>query len=95
MPIFKNSSVVGSALLVLLFVCAACFCDDEVNYRFDGSFYQSTIYEPRSEDTELAPERRLTLDATPASRVKEVFAQFVPNENKRVRRFSSSGTFIR
>ena len=95
MPIFKNSSVVGSALLVLLFVCVACFCDDEIGYRFDGSLYQSTIYEPGSEETVLAPERRLTFDATPVSRVKEVFAQFVPNENKRVRRFSSSGTSLR
>jgi hypothetical protein len=95
MPIFKNSSVVGSALLVLLFVCVACFCDDEINYRFDGSLYQSTIYEPRLEETLLVPEHRLTREATPVSRVKEVFAQFVPNDNKRVRRFSLSGTFIR
>ena len=49
----------------------------------------------RLEETLLVPEHRLTRDATPVSRVKEVFAQFVPNENKRVRRFSLSGTFIR
>jgi hypothetical protein len=95
MPIFRNFSVVGSALLVLLFVCVAWFCDDEINYRFDGSLYQGRIYEPRLEGTQLVPEHRLTRDATPVSRVKDVFAQFVPNENKRVRRFSSSGTSIR
>jgi hypothetical protein len=95
MPILKNSSVVGSALLALLFVCGAYFCDDEINYRFDGLLYQSMIYEPRLEEMALAPERDLTRDVTPASRVKAVFAQFVPNENKRERRFSSSGTFTR
>jgi hypothetical protein len=59
-----------------------------------GSLYQCTIYEPRLEETVSAPERRFTRDATPASRVKEVFAQFVPNEKKRVKHFCSSATFI-
>jgi hypothetical protein len=95
MPIFRYFGVVGSALLALLFVCGAYFGEDEINSRFDGSLYQSAIYEPRLEETVSTPERRFTRDATPASRVKEVFAQFIPNEYKRVRRFSSSGTFIR
>jgi hypothetical protein len=95
MPIFKYFGVVGSALLALLFVCSAYFGDDDINSRFDRSLYQSTIYEPRLEEMVSAPERRFTHDATPASRVKEVFAQFVPNENKRVRRFSSTDRFIR
>ena len=37
-------------------------------------------------------EPRFTRDATPADRVREVFAQFVPNEGKRSKRYSSVAT---
>jgi hypothetical protein len=43
----------------------------------------------------VTAELRFTRDATPANRVKEVFAQFVPNENKRGKRYSSLATVIR
>jgi hypothetical protein len=95
MPIFKYFAVVGSALLVFLFVFDAYFGDDEGNSRFHASLYESTIYEPRLEETVVTPEVRFTRDVTPANRVKEVFAQFVPNEGKRARRYSSTGTVIR
>jgi hypothetical protein len=39
-------------------------------------------------------ELRFTRDVTAAARVKEVFAQFVPNEGKRGKRYSSTATVI-
>ena len=87
MPIFRYFAGVGSALLVLLFVSDACLRDGESDLRFDGSLYQSALYAPRPVETLAEP--RFTRDATPADRVKEVFAQFVPNEGKRSKRYSS------
>ena len=87
MPIFKYFAVVGSALLILLFVSDAYLRDGESESRFDGSLYQSAIYAPRLAET--LTEARFTRDATPADRVKEVFAQFMPNEGKRGKRYSS------
>jgi hypothetical protein len=94
MPIFKYFAVVGSALLVFLFVSNAYFGDDDSNSRFNGSLYESAIYAPRLEQTVATAELRYTRDVTPADRVKEVFAQFVPNEGKRGKRYSSTATTI-
>jgi hypothetical protein len=90
MPIFRYFAVVGSALLVLLFISDAYLRDGESESRFDGSLYQSAIYAPRLVETLTEP--RFTRDATPADRVKEVFAQFMPNEGKRGKRYSSIAT---
>ena len=95
MPIFKYFAVVGSALLVFLFVSDAYFGDDESNSRFNGSLYESAIYAPRLEEAAATAELRFTSDVTPADRVKEVFAQFVPNDGKRGKRYSSTATVIR
>jgi hypothetical protein len=92
MPIFRYFAVVGSALLGLLFVSDALFGDSERNSRFEGSFYESAIYAPRLVETPATQERYFTRDATPADRVKEVFAQFVPNEGKRGKHYSSIAT---
>ena len=86
MPIFRYFSVVGSALLALLFVSDALFGD---NSRFDGSLYESAIYAPRLVETTAAPERQFPRNATPADRVREVFAQFAPNEGRRGKRYSA------
>jgi len=94
MPIFKYFAVVGSALLVFLFVSDAYFGDDESNSRFNGSLYESAIYAPRLEQTVATAELRYTRDVTPADRIKEVFAQFVPNEGKRGKRYSSTATAV-
>ena len=88
MPIFKYFACVGSALLVLLFVSDAYLTDDESHLRFDGSLYASALYAPRVEEIQTSTERRLTRDVTPAVRVKEVFAVFVPNERRRNKRDS-------
>jgi hypothetical protein len=95
MPIFKYFAVVGSAMLVFLFVSDAYFGDDQSNSRFNVSLYESAIYAPRLKKKTVATEElRFTRDVTPADRVKEVFAQFVPNEGKRGKRYSSIVTVI-
>ena len=88
MPICKYFTVVGSALLTLLFVSNAYLTDDESNLRFDGSLYQSALYAPRLEETLSTAELRFTRDVTPADRVREVFGVFVPNERRRGKRHS-------
>jgi hypothetical protein len=86
MPIFKYFGTVGSVLLAVMFVADAYFGYDERNSRFNGSFYESALYAPRLEDGVAAQELHFTRDVTPAARVKEVFAQFIPNEGRRARR---------
>jgi hypothetical protein len=88
MPVFKYFTVVGSALFVLLFISNAYLTDDESNLRFDGSLYASALYAPRLEETQTTAELRFTRDVTPAVRVREVFAVFVPNERRRNKRDS-------
>ena len=88
MPVFKYFTVTGSTLLVFLFVSNAYLTDDESNLRFDGSLYESALYAPRVDQTRATAERRFTRDVTPAVRVREVFAVFVPNERRRNKRES-------
>jgi hypothetical protein len=85
MPIVRYVTVVGSALLVFLFVSDAYF-GDESNSRFNGSLYESATYVPRVEEAATVAELRFTRDASPADHVREVFAQFVANDGRRVRR---------
>ena len=88
MPISKDFTYAGSALLVLLFVSNAYLTDGETDLRFDGSLYESALYAPRIEEVRMISERRFPRDVTPAVRVREVFAVFVPNERRRNRRDS-------
>ena len=88
MPVSRYFTYVGSALLVLLFVSNACLDDDESNCG-------STDHCTRAPCTRLAwkkprttAELRFTRDVTPAVRVREVFAVFVPNERRRGKRYS-------
>ena len=94
MPIFRYFSVAGSALLGFLFVCDAYY-NDASGSRFDGSMFESATYAPGAEELVAKPEIRFTRDASAADRIKEVFAQFVPNEGRRGKRYSSIGTVIR
>jgi hypothetical protein len=86
MPNFRYFSVVGSALLALLFVSDALFGD---NSRFEGSLYESAIYAPQLVEIAAAQERQFPRNATPADRVKAVFGQFVRNEGRRGQRYSA------
>jgi hypothetical protein len=92
MPVFKYFAVVGSTLFVLLFGLNAYLADEASNARFNGSFYESATYAPRLEEAMV--EVRFTRNATPADRVKEVFGQFVPNEYRRGKRYSSAATTV-
>jgi hypothetical protein len=92
MPILKDLAVAGSALLVFLFVSGAYYGDDESDSRFDASLYESILYAPRLEE---AAELRFARDITPADRVREVFARFVPSDNKRGKRYASAAAVIR
>jgi hypothetical protein len=94
MPISKYFAIVGSALLAFLFITDAYF-GDAASSRFDGSLYDSALYAPRREEVVAIKELRFTRDVTPADRVKEVFAQFVPSEARRGKRYSAVTTFIR
>lgn len=94
MPISRYFTVVGSALLALLFICDACFNDADES-RFNGSLFESATYAPRADELAAKEEQRFTRDATAAARVRDVFAQFVPNESRRGKRYSSLGTIIR
>jgi hypothetical protein len=94
MPVGKYFGYVGSALLALLFVFDACFGESETRSRFDASLFESATYAPRHEEIVAPTERRFTRDVTPAGRVKEVFAQFVPGEARRGKR-TSAATFVR
>jgi len=92
MPVFKYFAVVGATLLVFLFGFDAYLADEASNARFNGSFYESATYAPRLEESIM--EVRFTRDATPADRVREVFGQFVPNENRRAKRYSFAATTV-
>ncbi len=88
MPISRYFTCAGSALLVLLFASNAYLAHDEADLRFDGSLYESALYAPRQEEARATAELRFPRDVTPAVRVKEVFAMFVPNERRRSKRYS-------
>jgi hypothetical protein len=94
MPIGKYFGYVGSALLALLFLFDACFGESDTNSRFDTLLFESATYAPRREEIETPYEFRYRRDITPASRVSDVFAQFVPSEAKRGKRYSSSAGII-
>jgi hypothetical protein len=94
MPISKYFAVVGSALLAFLFITDAYF-GDAASSRFDGSFFDSATYAPRLEEVVATKELRFARDVTPANRVREAFAQFVPGEGKRGKRYSSITTLVR
>lgn len=69
MPISKTFTVAGTALLVLLFTGHAFL-------------YQSFFHEGASL---VISEHRMAADITPAARVRETFALFVPGDARRMR----------
>ncbi|MDE2377323.1 hypothetical protein [Bradyrhizobium sp.] len=87
MPVLRECAIVAAALFALLVVSDAMFGEDAGRGRFDAALYDSTTYAPRSDDS--------LRNASPAVRVREVFAQFLPGEGQRGKRYSSLTTFIR
>jgi len=95
MPVGKYFGYVGSALLALLFVFDACFGESKTNSRFDASLFESATYAPRLVEAAAPPyEFRYSHEITPAGRVRDVFAQFVPSEARRGKRYSSAAGSI-
>jgi hypothetical protein len=86
MPVSRYSAIAGAILLAVLFASSAYQADEIGHLRFDGSLYDSAIYAPRQAEIEATTEPRLARDVTPAARVSEVFAVFVPNERRRGKR---------
>jgi len=64
--------------------------DRKGNSHFSGALPEPAVYAPRSAEVVAKPEPPLTPDVTPAQRIREVFAQFVPDEGKRWKRYSSA-----
>ncbi len=69
MPISKTFTFAGTALLVLLLACHA--------YVYDAWFHEGARL--------TTDERRMADDITPAARVRETFALFVPGDTRRMR----------
>jgi hypothetical protein len=86
MPVSRYSTIACSVLLAWLFISSAYQADDVGHLRFDGSLYESALYAPRRAEVEATTEPDLARDVTPAVRVREVFAVFVPNERRRGKR---------
>jgi hypothetical protein len=84
MPTSRYFAIAGSAVLVLLFVSSAYLSDDGAA-RFDRSFYESATYVPRAEASLAVAELQVVHDATPAERIREIFAQFGADEGRRRR----------
>ena len=64
--------------------------DRKANSHFGGALPEPAVYTPRSAEVLAKPEPPVTPDVTPAERIREVFAQFVPDEGKRWKRYSSA-----
>lgn len=87
MSILREIILAVLGVYALLFVCDALF--GVADARFDDAFFDSAFYAPRSKEVHFAG------DVTPADRIDDVFAQFLPDDGKRGRRYSSLTTFIR
>ena len=93
MPLIRYFTVAGSALLALLFISDAML--GEGPPRFDRAYYDSATYAPSPAAPVAAAELLFAPDATPAARVRDVFARFGPDEPKRDKRYSSLVTMVR
>jgi hypothetical protein len=69
MPISKTFTFAGTALLVLLFASHA--------YLYQSFFHDGVSL--------VTSERRMATDITPAARIRETFALFVPGDARRMR----------
>lgn len=69
MPISKCFTFAGLALLIVLFACQAHF--------YDLYFHEGV--------GSAGGEFRLTAEITPAARIKDTFAMFVPGDARRMR----------
>jgi hypothetical protein len=87
MSVLREIAAAVAGVYALLVVCDALFGVGEA--RFDDDYYRSSFYAPRP------GEFRFASDTTPAARISDVFAQFMPGEAKPAKRYSSLTTVIR
>lgn len=82
MQVYKNMIMAGTALIAV--VLALDVASDTQHSSGVGRVPLSAIDWPNLKpDTELPPERWYARDVTPAVRIREAFAQFMPGEGKR------------
>jgi len=85
MQVYKNMIMAGAALIAI--VLALDIASDESAAQRPSGINRvplSAIDWPHlTPDTELPPERWYARDVTPAVRIREAFAQFMPGEGKR------------
>ena len=90
MSVLREIAAAVAGVSALIVVCDACFGVGEA--RFDDDYYRSSFYAPRSNATN---EARFASHLTPAARVSDAFAQFMPGEAKPGKRYSSLTAIIR
>ena len=91
MQFYKNMIMAGTALIAV--VLALDVASDTQRSSGVNRVPLSAIDWPSlTPDTELPPERWYARDVTPAVRIREAFAQFMPGEGKR--RYSQIGLAI-
>ena len=82
MQFYKNMIMAGTALIAV--VLALDVASDTQHSSGTDRVPLSAIDWPNlTPDTELPPERWYARDVTPAVRIREAFAQFMPGEGKR------------
>ena len=77
MSVLKEIGAAVVGVCALIIACDAVFGVGEA--RFDDDYFRSSFYAPR---VKLTNELRLASDITPAARVSDAFAQFIPGEAK-------------
>jgi len=82
MQVYKNMIMAGAALIAV--VLALDVASDTQHSSGVSRVPLSAIDWPNlTPDTELPPERWYARDVTPAVRIREAFAQFMPGEGRR------------
>ena len=90
MTALKEIAAAAAGVCALIVACDAVFGVGEA--RFDDDYYLASFYAPR---TKANYEFRFAGNITPAARINDTFAQFMPHEAKPNRRYSSLTTVIR
>ena len=83
MPIFRTILVVVSIFLAVLYVYDACRSDGLLRATPVSDVIARRWPEPDAFRPEAAPAPTATAAATPAARVRETFAMFIPRDARR------------
>jgi hypothetical protein len=94
MPFYKYFAIVGSLLLMVFVVSDVMLGKPAAAPRYNGSYFDGSIYTPRPAAVGARDEHRLSENVTPAERIQEAFDQFSITDGKRLKRTSSQATAI-